>query len=106
MYNDSFLDSFGNKQVPILATFRIVSGKPLELLSHKMLYVNQKMEEQKQDQIAAANDSVHCGDANIMNGVGMPQTFFSTDSSYDTSYIDQHFNKAYVDGDYSFVSDF
>lgn len=78
----------------------------MELLSQKMLYVNQKVEEQKQDQIAPVNGGVHCGDANVMNGIGVPQKFFNTDSSYDTSYIDQHFNKAYVDGDYSFVSDF
>ncbi|VDK72158.1 unnamed protein product [Litomosoides sigmodontis] len=81
--------------------------KPLELLSQKMLYVNQKVEEQKQDQIAPANGGVHCGDdAHAINGIDVPQKFFSTDSSYNTSYIDQHFNKAYVDGDYSFVSDF
>lgn len=78
----------------------------MDLPSHKMLYVNQKIEEQKQDQITPANGGVHYGDANMMNGIGMPQTFFSTHSSYDTSYIDQHFNKAYVDGDYSFVSVF
>ncbi|EFO20742.1 STE/STE20/MST protein kinase [Loa loa] len=80
-------------------------GKPLELPSHKMLYVNQKTEEQKHDQINPVNDGVHYGDANIMNGIGMPQTLFSTDSSHDTSYIDQHFNKAYVDGDYSFLAE-
>ncbi|KAM3728762.1 Serine/threonine-protein kinase [Dirofilaria immitis] len=79
--------------------------KPLELPNHKLLYVNQKMEEQKQSHMPPMNGGAHYGDANMMNGIGMPQTFFSTDSSYDTSYIDQHFNKAYVDGDYSFLAE-
>uniref|UniRef100_A0A915PKB6 Serine/threonine-protein kinase cst-1 n=1 Tax=Setaria digitata TaxID=48799 RepID=A0A915PKB6_9BILA len=78
--------------------------KLLELPNHKMLCVNQKMEEQKQDQITSIDDDVHYGEADKMNGVSMPQTYF-TDSSYDTSYIDQHFNKAYLDGDYSFLSE-
>ncbi|KAL3990217.1 Protein kinase domain family protein [Acanthocheilonema viteae] len=80
-------------------------GKPLELHNHKMLYVNQKLEEQKLGQIPPVNGGAHCGDANMMNDIGVPQTFFSTDSSYDTSYIDQHFNKAYIDGDYSFLAE-
>ncbi|VDK81080.1 unnamed protein product [Onchocerca ochengi] len=83
----------------------VEEGNPLELHNHKMLYVNQKMEEQKQDQVTPVNGRVQYGDANMMNGIGMPQTFFSTDSSYDTSYIDQHFNKAYLDGDYSFLAE-
>uniref|UniRef100_A0A183DEH7 CONSTANS n=1 Tax=Gongylonema pulchrum TaxID=637853 RepID=A0A183DEH7_9BILA len=81
----------------------------LELPAQKVLYVNEKVEEQKlgANDVAASpeiNGAAAAGDANMMNGIAVPQTFSSTDSSYDTSYIDQHFNKAYMDGDYSFVS--
>ncbi|VIO88677.1 Uncharacterized protein BM_BM3378 [Brugia malayi] len=80
-------------------------GKSLELSSHKMLYVNQKMEEQKRDKKIPMNGGIYYGNGDMVNGIGMPQTFFSADSSCDTSYIDQHFNKAYLDGDYSFLAE-
>ncbi|EJW81548.1 STE/STE20/MST protein kinase [Wuchereria bancrofti] len=80
-------------------------GKSLELSSHKMLYVNQKMEEQKKDKKIPMNGGIHYGNGDMVDGIGMPQTFFNTDSSCDTSYIDQHFNKAYLDGDYSFLAE-
>lgn len=64
-------------------------------LTSKMRYVNEKVGEQRRLPANGAPDAYN------LNG---PRTLDSTDSSYDTSYINQHFNRAYMDGDYSFVS--
>ncbi|VDN01683.1 unnamed protein product [Thelazia callipaeda] len=77
--------------------------RSLELPSHKLLYVNQKVKERKHGHPVPVNGGFPYNDA--VDNAGAQRTFSSTDSSYDTSYFDQHFNKAYLDGDYSFLAE-